>query len=95
MRRQSPGIICTTGILDVVINRFENVADRAEAAKTLGTDAWTVRDICKQVKKLAKKHARFSFDDSITKSIEECLQYFEDVTKRYDDNAAFLRVIVQ
>jgi hypothetical protein len=44
-------------------------------------------------KGLAKKHARFSFDDSITNRIEECLEYVEDITKRYDDSAAFLRII--
>jgi hypothetical protein len=81
------------GILDIVINRFEKVADRVEAARTLGADARTILAICKQVRGLADKHAWFSFEDSITKRIAESLKYVEDVTKQYDDNDFPRRII--
>jgi hypothetical protein len=81
------------GILNVLINRFENVAALVGAAKTLGADARTVLAICKHVRELVERHTRFSFDESITNRIEKSLESVDDFTKKYDDNVFLHRII--
>jgi hypothetical protein len=73
-------------IVDIAINRCESFAARVNAAKGLKANAERILGICKQVRALAEKNARFSFDESTTEILKSALQDVSNIVRQYDDD---------